>query len=148
MKFLMTALTLGLSLSAQAGSLNVTCKNADNSLMFDRSSLVALVKSGNSPQRIEILTNTTGDTPAQGDSIEFANGLSGGGAKLSVVSLTDRKTIEDNDGGACPGGHGPGSIIESYKISGFFSLNGGKVQRVQLTCVEEAGWSGNCAFEE
>ena len=153
MKRVMTvmALTVGLSLTAQAGNIKFTCKNADGSMLITRDRLVLLTKDDTKQYDLTVLNNLTSETmPGQNEVIEFESeyndGKKVGDLKISAISKS--RTIAGDDGGTCNGGHGPGFSTKAYKIRGQFSIFGGKAKTVELSCVESSYWSGNCSFDE
>jgi hypothetical protein len=149
--FTVIAMILGLSISAQAGDMKFTCKNADGSILITRSKLVLLSKDDTQQYNLTVLNNLSFNTmPEKNEVMEFESESNDGNivGELKITSVSRRKIIANDDGRECYGGHGPGFSTEAYKVRGRFSTFGEKAKTVELSCVESSYWSGNCANGE
>lgn len=144
-------LSLGFALSAQAGNWKYTCKSADGTIALTRDKLVMFEKDESTKQYdLSILVNLDTNTEIdKGTTISFAGAY--GEQKLGdlkITNTTTTKTIAEDDGGTCKGGHPPGFSTEAFKATGVLSLYGQTGKKIELSCVNSYYWSGTCDFDE
>ena len=151
-RFFIFAMSFGFVVSAQAGKMLFTCKNADGSILITRDKVVLLEKDAYTKQPNLIITNNltanTMPSTSKDEIIEFGDeGNDGKLGSLKISDISQEKLIAKDDGGNCKGGHGPGFTSEAYKVKGQFYLYGEKAKKVELSCIESSSWSGNCEFD-
>jgi hypothetical protein len=150
-RFFILAMFVGFAVSAQAGNMKFTCKNADGSILITRDKLVLLQKDVYFEQTdLVVLNNLTNNImPTTEEVIQFESENNDGKkvGDLKISTILNRKQIAGNDGETCEGGHGPGFSTETYKARGQLSVFGNKAKTVELSCVESYYWAGNCVFD-
>jgi len=147
-RLFLVVMSLGWMVSAQAGEMKFTCKNAENSVVITRDKMVLLQNEGATKHTdLVVLTNQTVNTmPAQNQVLEFESDFSHGKkvGDLRITAISARKPLAGDESGTCQDGHGAGFSTEAYKIRGQLSLFGKKAKTLELSCVEFSSWSGTC----
>lgn len=153
-KFALAALAISATAEASAGSAQIVCRSARNTVALATGNFsMSVVKI--SPDSLEVgELRELLDLQVNSRSPIFVPGSSTNQMGEVVIKAVGTSRLVRKEGGEpCPDGnggmtsHGPGAETHAFPLTVELTLSGLK-ETVQLNCRETVAYSGRCVFEE